>query len=191
MRLWEPKRKCPTSIPTHLRNHAMWSRTLKRSVKSCVTGPSTRCYFNKLPFMRVLTHGKIEEINVCERSECHGLLGFVWGLCPRGGFWKSSRWLWNMIRSMPWRNPHGLHIHLASTYSVGPSRVVWSELGLAPLFLPMKVLAMQWSQAHNLVCEVARSKHSWTLSGDTNSEITIFVNWRLFHGLETNQGLQV
>ena len=36
-----------------------------------------------------------------------------------------------MIHLMPCRNPCGLYIHLAYTYSVGPSSVVWSELGLA------------------------------------------------------------
>jgi hypothetical protein len=30
------------------------------SVKSYVTGPSTKCYFNECLFMRVLTHDKIE-----------------------------------------------------------------------------------------------------------------------------------
>ena len=30
------------------------------SVKSYVTGPLTNCYFNEFPFMRVLTHDKIE-----------------------------------------------------------------------------------------------------------------------------------
>ena len=29
MRLCEPKRKCPKAVPTHLQNHAVWSRTLK------------------------------------------------------------------------------------------------------------------------------------------------------------------
>ena len=27
--LWEPKRKCPKAVPTHLHNRVMWSRTLK------------------------------------------------------------------------------------------------------------------------------------------------------------------
>jgi hypothetical protein len=60
MKLWEPKRKCPKVVPTHLQNHVVWSRILKRSVKSYVTGPSTICYFNQFPFMRVLTHDKME-----------------------------------------------------------------------------------------------------------------------------------
>ena len=56
IRLWEPKRKWSKTIPTHLQNHVVWSRTLKCSVKSYLTGPSTRCYFNEFLFMRVLTH---------------------------------------------------------------------------------------------------------------------------------------
>jgi hypothetical protein len=61
-----------------------------------------------------------------------------------------------MIRSMPRRNPRRLHIHLAFTYSVGPSSVVGSELGPAPPFPPTRVLEVQWPRALSLVCEVAR-----------------------------------
>jgi len=40
----EPKRKCPNAVvPTHLQDHVVWSRILKCSVKSYVTGPSTKC----------------------------------------------------------------------------------------------------------------------------------------------------
>ena len=35
---------------------------------------------------------------------------------------------------MPCRNPCRLYIHLAFTYSVGPSSIAWSELGPAPPF---------------------------------------------------------
>ena len=45
----------------------------------------------------------------------------------------------------PISHPHKLSIHLASTYSVGLSNVVWSELGLAPPSPPMRVLELQWS----------------------------------------------
>ena len=31
------------TVPTHLQNHVVWSRTLKCSVKAYVTGPSTKC----------------------------------------------------------------------------------------------------------------------------------------------------
>ena len=56
---------------------------------------------------------------------------------------------------MPCRNPCKLYIHLAFNYSIGPSSVVWSELGPAPPFPPMRVLEVQWSRALSLVCEVA------------------------------------
>ena len=35
-------------------------KTLKCSVKSYVTGPSTKCYFKEFIFMWVLTHDKLE-----------------------------------------------------------------------------------------------------------------------------------
>ena len=60
-----------------------------------------------------------------------------------------------MIHSMPCKNLCRLYIHLAFTYSIGPSSVVCSEFGPAPLLPPMRVLKVQWSRALNLVCEVA------------------------------------
>ena len=32
---------------------------------------------------------KIEQVNGCERSECHGQPDFVLDLPPRGGFWNT------------------------------------------------------------------------------------------------------
>ena len=52
-------------------------------------------------------------------------------------------------------NPCRLYIHLALTYSVGPSSVVLIKLGAAPPFPPMRVLEVEWSWALSLVCEVA------------------------------------
>ena len=80
---------------------------------------------------------------------------FVLGLPPRSGSQKHSKWTWNMIHLMPCRNPCRLHVHLAFTYSSGPSSVVWSELGPAPPFQPMRVLEVEWSQALRLLCAVA------------------------------------
>ena len=70
-----PKEKSvQNAVPIHVQNHhVVWSRMFKCSVKSYVTGPSTKCYFDVLLFMRVLTHDQIEWANGCERSECHGL----------------------------------------------------------------------------------------------------------------------
>jgi hypothetical protein len=56
---------------------------------------------------------------------------------------------------MPYRNPCTLYIHLAFTYFVGPSSVVWNELGLAPPFPPMRVFVVQWLRALSRLCEVA------------------------------------
>ena len=115
MRLWEPKRKCPKAVPRHLQHHVVWSRTLECSVKSYVTGPSTKCYFYEFLFMRVLTHDK-NRIN--QRLWAFGMSwspGFMLGLLPRGGFWKQSKWPWNLIHSMPCKNPRRLYIHLAFT----------------------------------------------------------------------------
>ena len=55
---------------------------------------------------------------------------------------------------MPYRNPCSLYIHLAFTYSSGPLSVVWSELGPALPFPPMRVLEVQWSRALSLGWEV-------------------------------------
>ena len=63
---------------------------------------------------------------------------------------------------MPCRNPCRLYIYLAFTYSVGHSSGVWSELGPAPPFPPMRVLEFWWSWALSLVFEVALGP--WTSS---------------------------
>ena len=47
----ETVRKCPKAFPRLLQNHVVWSQALDRSVKSCVTWPSTTCYFNGFLFM--------------------------------------------------------------------------------------------------------------------------------------------
>ena len=52
--------KVPKAVPITLQKHVAWSRILKCSVKSCVAGPSTKCYYNEFLFMRVFTHDKTE-----------------------------------------------------------------------------------------------------------------------------------
>jgi hypothetical protein len=59
VKLSEPKRKCPKAVPRHLQNHAVWSQTLKCSVKPYVTGPSTKYHFEEFLLMRVLARDKI------------------------------------------------------------------------------------------------------------------------------------
>jgi hypothetical protein len=56
MRLWQPKRQCVKVVPRHFQNHVVWSRTLKCTMKSYVTGPSTKCNFDEFLFMWVLTY---------------------------------------------------------------------------------------------------------------------------------------
>jgi hypothetical protein len=124
MKLWEPKRKCREAVPTHLPNHVARSRTLKCSVKSYVTDPQPKCHFNEFLFMQVLTLDKIKWINDSEHSECHGLPVLCWAYLQKVVFENSPKWPWNMIHSIPHRNPCRLYIHLAFTYSVGPSSVV-------------------------------------------------------------------
>ena len=66
-----------------------------------------------------------------------------------------------MVHSMPCRNPCRLYIHLAFTYSIGPSSVVWSELGPAPPCPPMRVLEVWWSRALSLMCELGPYNANW------------------------------
>jgi hypothetical protein len=70
MKMWEPKRKWPEAVPTHLQNHEVWSRTLKCNVKSYVTSPSTKCYFNEFLFTHVFINKINQSLWALER---HGL----------------------------------------------------------------------------------------------------------------------
>jgi hypothetical protein len=68
--LWEPRRKCPMAVPTRLQDHVVWSQTLKRTMKSYVTGPSTKCYVDEFPFMRAITH---DEMGIKQRLWAFGV----------------------------------------------------------------------------------------------------------------------
>jgi hypothetical protein len=116
MKLWEPKRKCPKIVPRQPQNHVVWSLTPKCCVKSYVTWPSTKCYSNEFLFMWVLTHDKNRINQRLWAFKVSWLHGFVLGLPPRGGFWEQTKWPWDMIDSMPCRNPCRLCIHLSFTY---------------------------------------------------------------------------
>jgi hypothetical protein len=112
---------------------------------------------------RVLAYDKIEKDNGCERSKCHDLLVLVFSLPPERWFLKispSDHEPWSI-----WCNVRvhiDFYIHHAFTCSIGPSSVVWNELGQAPSFPPMRVLEVYWSRACSLVCEVALS-YGWTI----------------------------
>ena len=135
------QRKGSNAVPRHLQNHVVWSWILKCSVQSCVTGPSTKCYFNEFLFLQVLTHNKIKQINGCKCSECHGLLVLCKVYLQEVVFENSpsDHETWS-IRCYIENHVHFTSIHLAFTYAVGPSSVVGSKLGPAPPFPLMRVL---------------------------------------------------
>ena len=56
--IFRAHKKCPKVVIRRPQNHVVWSRILKCSVKPYVTGPSTKCYFDEILFMWVLTHDK-------------------------------------------------------------------------------------------------------------------------------------
>jgi hypothetical protein len=67
----------------------MWSRILKCNVKSYGTGPSTKCYFNEFPVMRVLLAHDKKRINQrLWAFQVPWSPGRVLGLPPTSGFWK-------------------------------------------------------------------------------------------------------
>ena len=87
---------------------------------------------------------------------------------------------------MPCRNLCRLYIHLAFTYSVGPSSVVWSELGPATPFPPMRVLERQWvTGSQSRVWSGPKSQFTWGQS----MQFQPLRTWRL--GLITSHGFQV
>ena len=138
MKLWEPKRKCPKAVPTHLQNHVVWSWIL-------VVWSHMWPTLNQMLFHWTIyscgSSCKIKQNKSTVVSIWSAMVSwFVLGLPPRGGFWNYSKWSWNMIHLMPRRNPCRLYIHLVFTYFVGPSSAVWSELGPASPFPPMRVL---------------------------------------------------
>ena len=50
------QKKCPKAVPRRFQNHVVWSWPLKCSVKSCVIGSSTKCYFNEILFTMGSSH---------------------------------------------------------------------------------------------------------------------------------------
>jgi hypothetical protein len=154
----------------------MWSRTLKCSMKSHVTGLSTICFFFPWILIHVDLHTWSNRNN--QRWWVFGVPwcpGFMLGWLPRGCFWKIIQVIhetWSI-----WCHV-GIHTHfyiyLATfTHSVGPSkRSVKRELGSVPPSPPMRVLEVEWSGALSLVCEVAFTMSAFNGGGDYPS----FVN---------------
>ena len=81
MKLRKPKRKCPKAAQHNLQNHVVRSWILKCNVKSWVTRPSTKCYFNDFLFNRM--NQWLWGFGVPWSP------GFVSGLPPRGSFWNN------------------------------------------------------------------------------------------------------
>ena len=81
-----------------------------------------------------------------------------------GGFWKYFKGPWSVIHLMSCRNLCRLYIYLAFTYSIGPSSLVWSELGPAQPFPPMRMLEVQSLGTLSLMCEVALKERETKLS---------------------------
>ena len=160
----EPKRKCPKAAPTHFRNHLMWSWALECSYEVICNWA-----FNQMLFQWISIHAGFSHMIKYNKSRSWDFgvkwsPGFVLGILPRGGFLKQSMWPWNMIYWMPCKNPCRLYIHLAFTYYVGPLSVVWTELGPASPFPPMRVLEVHWSRALSLVWEVALKMRSFRVT---------------------------
>ena len=129
-----PKESVQRPSPTHLQNHVVWSRTFKCSVKPYVTRSSNKCYFNEFLFMRGSSH-MIKSNKSTVVSVRNAMVSqFCVRPTSKKWFWKESKCSWNMVRLMPCRNPCGLYNHLAFTLLVGPSSVVWSELGPGSAF---------------------------------------------------------
>jgi len=94
MKLWEPKRKCPKAVRTHLQNHLVWSQTLKCRVKVICDRTLNQMLFS-INFYLCRSSHLICRIN--QRSSTFGVprsLNFVLGLPPRDNFWKQSKWPW-------------------------------------------------------------------------------------------------
>ena len=160
MKFREPKRNCAKVVPRHLQNHRVWSWTFKYSVKSYVTGPSTKCYFNECLFMWVRTLDLIEYQQL-------SVFGMPWS----PGFYvkpTSKKLIFLKIVQVtmkhdPFDAMYGIHVDFTSivhshTYSVGPSSIVWRKrtwtTGSA-----FSTKESAWSEmvsrALSLVCEVA------------------------------------
>ena len=119
------QKKCLKAISRHFQIQVLWWWTLKCSVKSYVIGCSTKCYFNGFS-IHVRSSHKIQYSNP---KVVRFWSAMVSEYCVR-----PTKWPWNMIPLMLCKTSCGPNIHLAFTYSVGPSNVVWSELGPAQPF---------------------------------------------------------
>jgi hypothetical protein len=144
VKLWEPKRKCPKVVPTHLQTHVVWceaisDRALNHMLFQWISSPEGPHTWSKENKPTIVSVHSAMVSRFCDKPT-------------------SERWFLKMVQVttkhdhwMPCRHPRRLYIHLASTYSVCPSSILGSELGPAPPFPPMRVLEVQMvmgSQSH-------------------------------------------
>ena len=97
--------------------------------------------------MKFIMLEKLEKLK--QNKINHGLPEFTSGP-PNENFGRPR----NVIHS-PRCTPCKLFIHEVFFGPLGLHLSVWSELRRSPPFRPMRALRLQWSQAFNLVCEVA------------------------------------
>ena len=85
----------------------------------------------------------------------HGLSEFASSPPHEGGPNVQSERPCNLIHNPPGKTPCRLFIYEVFFGPLGLHLHVWNEFGRSPPFWPMRALRLQWSQAFNLVCEVA------------------------------------
>ena len=153
MKLWEPKRKCPNAVvPAHLQKHE--SCSLVTDARVYCEFICNRAFNQMLLSMNYFyscgsSHMIKQDKSIVVNVHCVMVSRFCENSPSDHETW-SIRCHYVGIHVVDFMTI--LHSH---TYSVGPSSVVWSELGPAPPFPPIRVLEVVWSWALSLVCEVA------------------------------------
>jgi hypothetical protein len=89
----------------------------------------------------------------------HCMWKFVSNLPLGDGLDANSNKPWNIIHSMPCRDPCVLFVHDNFFEPLSLHLLTWRELERSRPFRSMRDLRMQWSRALNLVCEVTLSLH--------------------------------
>ena len=106
------QKKVSKGRPNTPPNSSVWSRTLE-----CSVWPWPQPNVVSMIFYSCMSSHMIKYNN-----QRLWAFGAPWS----PGFWKQSKW--NFIHLKPYRTPCRLYMHLAFTYFVGSSGVVWSKL---------------------------------------------------------------
>ena len=115
--LWEPKRG---DHPWHFQNHVVWSRA-----------------FNHMLFQRISIHAHTsQQYNKSMVARFQNAM--ISRFCAKP---TSKRWVLTIAQVTTKHYPFDAmyKIHVEFTYFVGPVSVVWTELGPAPPFPPMRM----------------------------------------------------